>query len=170
VKGMQDYGQPGGAMPQQPPAAPPPKKKGKGLMIVGIILLIVGILIAFVGLMPTMSAKKAGDLSADDLEDGEEITITGEITEEGDYPLGGYMYVLDDEVPVISSEDIGNKGDTLTVTCDVETEEVAGVEIPMLKAKSVVNAMPLIIIGIILLIVGILLMVVGIVKRKKSAR
>jgi hypothetical protein len=78
------------------------------------------------------------------------------------------MYTLEDNVPVLSSEDIGSKGDTITVNCEVKMIELLGTEVPILEAKSVVNPMPVIIVGIILLIVGILLMVFGIVKRKKS--
>jgi uncharacterized membrane protein len=167
VKGMQDYGQPGGAMPQQPP--PPPKKKGKGLMIVGIILLIVGILIAVIGLLPTMSAKTIDDLEDEDLSDGDTVTITGEITGEEEIPIiGGYMYEIDEEGAVISSEDIGNKGDSVVLECEVTKMDFGLGEMQILEAKSVINPMPLIIVGIILLIVGILLMVVGIVKRKRS--
>ena len=113
---MQGYGQPGGGYPpyggpppQQPApgyGAPPPpqpgygppppiKKGGKGLMIVGIILLIIGLLLAIVGALPMMSAKKAGDLDIADLSDGDQITISGEITDEADL-IVAHGYVLDD--------------------------------------------------------------------------
>jgi hypothetical protein len=170
---MQDYGQPGGAYPpQQPPAAPPKKKGGKGLMIIGVILLIVGILIAVVGLIPSMGAKSVDDL--DDVEDGDTLTLQGEITEEGDASSlsalgltglsGGYVYIIDDKAVLLSSEDLGSKGDSITVECEAH---MVG-EIGYLEATAIVNPMPLIIVGVILLIVGVLLMIVGIVKRKKS--
>ena len=157
---MQDYGQPGGE-----PPAPPKKKGGKGLLIVGVILLIIGIILAIVGAMPMMSAKKAADVEdwGKDLKSGDSVLVTGEITEKADYPLGdGKMYVLDDKVPIISSDDIGNKGDTIYVNC----EYTAVGNLTMLEAKSVPMTMPLIIVGIILLIVGIILMIVGIKKKK----
>ena len=168
---MQDYGQPGGAYPPQQPPAPPPKKKGgKGLMIIGVILLIVGILIAVVGMMPMMTAKTVDNLEDEDLSDGDRVTISGEITGEEEVPLlNAYMYEIDDKGAIISSEDLGGEGDSILVECEVTLMDFGLGEMKILEAKTILNPMPLVIIGIILLIVGILLMVVGIIKRKKSA-
>jgi len=138
-------------------------------MIVGVILLIVGILIAIVGALPMVTAEKAEDLKDKDLEDGDTVTITGEITNKTEIPiLDAYMFEMDEEVGFISSEDIGNEGDNIIVNCEVTKMDFGLGEQQVLEAKSVVNPWPFIIIGIILLIIGILLMIVGMVKRKKS--
>lgn len=169
---MQDYGQPGGPVGTPPVggAVPPPKKKGgKGLMIVGVILLIVGILIAIVGMMPMMTAEKAADIKDKDYEEGDQVTVSGEITNKSEIPtIDAYMFVLDEEIGFISSEDIGNEGDNIIVNCEVTEMDFGLGNQKILEAKSVANPWPLMIVGIILLVVGILLMVVGIKKKKKA--
>jgi len=192
---MRDYGQPGGAgyppqsppgsVPPQPPSygAPPPpaplkKKGGKGLLIVGVILLIVGILIAVVGLLPTLNAKSAEDLDEDydtdehgfkSYDEGDTVVISGKITNKSESAaMDAYVYEIDDKGGFLSSSDIGNEGDTVTVECEVKVMDLgAGATQEYLEAKAVVNVMPLIIIGIILLIIGIILMMIGIKKKKK---
>ncbi len=180
---MQDYGQTGGAAyppqggaPMPPPggAPPPPKKKcGKGLMIIGVVLLIVGLIIALVGAMPMMTYEKAEDMKQEDVKSGDTYQITGEITEEVDVSdlgilgVSGYGYTLDKEIGVLSSEDIGGKGDTVYLECEGKD---LGAGLVVLEVKTQANPLPIIIVGVILLIVGILLIVVNIIKGKKAKK
>ncbi len=139
----------------------------KGLVIVGVILLVIGILLAVVGMLPGMTAVKASDIEYSDTggfadyDDGDEVMITGEITEEGQ-EMGGYSYLLDNNVPVLSGEDIGNEGDTVTLQCTVEGMTVMGITVEYMNADAIYKPFnALMIIGIILLIVGIIVMILG---------
>jgi uncharacterized membrane protein len=135
----------------------------KGLVIVGVILLVIGLLLAVVGMLPGLTAVKAEDIEYDatggfaDYDNGDEVIITGEITEEGE-EFGNYVYMLDNKIPVMSGEDIGNEGDTVTLQCEVTS--ILTVEV--MEAKAIYNTVNiLMIIGIILLIVGIIVMILG---------
>lgn len=139
----------------------------KGLVIVGVILLVIGLLLAVVGMLPGLTAVKASDIEYDatsgfaDYDDGDEVIITGEITEEGQ-EMGGYSYMLDNNVPVLAGEDIGDVGDTVTLQCTVEGMSVMGITVEYMNADAIYQTMnALMIIGIILLIVGIIVMILG---------
>ncbi len=143
----------------------------KGIVIVGVILLVIGILLTLVSLLPVLTAKSIGDMKEDFNEDtgefksysdGDEIYITGEITEETS-SLGVYAYELDNEEFGFSSgEDIGDEGDTVILLCEVKEMSIMGISVETLEAKAVYKPFNIItILGIILLIVGIIVMIVG---------
>lgn len=143
----------------------------KGLVIIGLILLIIGLILAVVGILPSLTAVKAEDIKYDedtggfaDYDDGDEILITGEITNETEVP-GGFEYVLDENVQVSSGEDIGDEGDTVTLLCEVEELDLLGITFERLKAKAIYLPLNfLLIMGLILVIVGIIVMILGFKK------
>lgn len=139
----------------------------KGLVIVGMILLILGLLMAVVGMLPALTSVKAEDIEYDDTggfadyDDGDEVIITGEITNETNVP-GGYEYVLDDNIQISSGEDIGNEGDTVTLLCEVEELTIVSITFERMKAKAIYQPINiLMIIGLILVIVGIIVIILG---------
>ena len=154
------------------------------MLAIGVVLLIVGVLVMVMGLMGggLGGAKKASDLGYDpmtgkysDLKVGDTVTVTGKITNKTDDATigalygGKYLFALDNTIPIISDSDLGNVGDTITVTCKVEEKSFMGlVTIQYLKAQGAgaANSMIFLLLGIILLVVGIVLMVMGMKKRK----
>jgi uncharacterized membrane protein len=140
----------------------------KGLVIVGVVLLVIGLLLAMVGMLPSLSAVKAEDIEYDDVsgftdyDDGDDVIITGEITEE-EQEGGNYIYALDDNVIVYAEEDIGDEGDTITVQCRVEEIIILEATTERMKAYRFYPAVNiLMIIGIILVIIGIIVIILGI--------
>jgi uncharacterized membrane protein/DNA-directed RNA polymerase subunit RPC12/RpoP len=146
----------------------------KGLVIIGVILLVVGILLAILGFLPFMIAQKASDV-ADDYDPetftlnsydvGDEIYVTGEVTEEAQ-GLGLYMYQLDDKLVVFAGEDFADKGETVTLQCQIT--DLSALQWPeAVEAKAIFSPLNiLVIIGIVLLIVGVIVMILGIKKGK----
>jgi uncharacterized membrane protein len=139
----------------------------KGLVVIGVILLIIGIILAVVGMLPALTSVKAEDIEYDDTggyadyNDGDEVLITGEITNETEVP-GGYEYVLDENIQVSSGEDIGDEGDTVTLLCEVEEMDLVGITFERMKAKAIYQQINfLMIMGLILVIVGIIVIILG---------
>jgi hypothetical protein len=144
--GESKYGYESG--PSKPPpyeAGPPKNRPSKALIYVGIIIIIIGLVIAALPLM-TRSMK---DISNDwvgtpdagyygSYDEGSRVSVAGKITGEflldaqndtDVYALGyRYCYELDhvwDECP-IAKEDMGDVGDTVTLSMELEIMTMGG--------------------------------------------
>jgi hypothetical protein len=121
-----------------------------------------------------MGAKNAKEYDdwAKDAKMGDRITISGKIAEKDSESIAGlsiYSYRMEDcKESFLSSEDIGNKGDKVTV--EIEYREL-GPEASKAPNSIIVNG-PNICCGLasgILLIVGLLLFLIGMRKKKQPA-
>lgn len=143
----------------------------KKILVVGVIILIIGGALAAVGYngMMNKSARamkddKNGQGGYDSYETGDRVTVTGKITNKTQEPIYGesaYRYHLDDVDgwDFLSSEDIGDEGDRVTVTLKLR-------EGGYWEVRSYSSAMttPMTLLGLILLIVGVIVAVVGAMK------
>lgn len=121
-----------------------------------------------------MIAQKASDVFDDYDPDtftlksydvGDEIFISGEVTQEAE-SLGIYMYQLDDKLVVFAGEDFANKGETVTLQCEITNLGHLGWP-EAVEAKAIFSPLNiLVILGIVLLFVGIIVMILGIKKGK----
>jgi uncharacterized membrane protein/DNA-directed RNA polymerase subunit RPC12/RpoP len=146
----------------------------KGLVIIGVILVVVGILLTILGLLPFMIAQNASDV-ADDYDPtshtlnsydvGDEIYVTGEVTEEAQ-GLGLYMYQLEGKLVVFAGEDFADKGETVTLQCQITDLGTLGWP-EAVEAKAMFSPINIfVILGIVLLIVSVIVMILGIKKGK----
>ena len=149
------------------------KKRGekmkKWMVILGVILAVLGLIITIWGFaagdsIEDIKVTEDGDIKGYD--PGDEVTISGEITDKVEFE-GVYIYQIDDyeDMGLMSSEDLGDKGDSIYATCEVV--DLLGVEVLEVKSTSgLMNS--LWIIGIVILIIGIVLLVLGFLLGKKK--
>ncbi|MFW5907264.1 MAG: hypothetical protein ACOC55_04020 [Candidatus Natronoplasma sp.] len=140
------------------------------------MILIIGIVLAAIGFTGILN-KSAEDLEADyndeeaefeSYDEGDTVTVTGEVTNKTktDWVEGEvYAYELDDtDFGFISSEDIADEGDTVTVNLECQEESIMGSSFEYMEAKSVQKIPLMGILGIVIAIVGGIIAVVGFIK------
>jgi hypothetical protein len=172
---------------QQPVPQPPPKqpKKGKWLFILGIIIVIVSIIGALLSLVLYSEASNAKsmleliddydvkDLDFKSYDDGDEVVVKGEITEEQE-AYGLYSYQLDNaEFWINSNKELGDVGDEVVLTCEIQKESLFGVQMEYLWAKSKMSgdegSGPICLgVSIVGLILGIVITLIGYKKGKRA--
>jgi hypothetical protein len=146
-------------------------KKSTALFIIAIFVLFLGLGFIFMGIISMGESPEAYDdwVSDPSRGSGDEITVTGKISDKT--PLfggsAGYSYKFEgSDEPFYSGENIGSKGDTVTV--DIRISEIEGFKIPEAKKSFPLEVcwVP----GIICIIIGIFLLIFGFrVKRKERS-
>ena len=172
----------------------PKNKKLKFLLITGVILLVIGLIMASIGLFTISTAKKVDELK-DDLDlatntyksydKGDNVIITGKIVTiiETKYIIadgenvpdkvlieqfgGIYIYILEKNLEIYANEKIGEIGDTVYLSCEVQNIDKMGREEEILKANPSFNILLITGAGLVILILGII--AIFVVKRRKTA-
>jgi heme/copper-type cytochrome/quinol oxidase subunit 2 len=172
----------------------PKNKKLKFLMIAGVILLIIGLIMASIGLFTITTAKKVDELKNDidsstntfkSYDKGDSLIITGKIITiiETKYIIangedvpdkvlieqfgGKYIYILEKNLEIYANEKIGEIGDKVYLSCEVQKIDKNGREEEILKANPSFNVLLITGAGFVILILGII--TIFVVKRRKTA-
>lgn len=141
----------------------------KKLLIGGVVLLVIGILfvvlVQFV-IMPSSTGWKDASSEMESASVDSKMWVNGEITSEDETTIFGqsaYSYELEnvDDPTIVSTIDLGDKGDSVTVEIEKTSESTY-------EVRRQASTPPLFWIGIVLAIIGAVLAAVGYIKGGKE--